>query len=238
MKFAQEKINKADEKLQASVQMKYDFHIHDTVRVEYRVATNGPSFPRGYAQIEHETRSAGGNGTLAACALAKWGAKVLLTGNAIGGDEHGSFLAKELTKVPNLTFEPQVDLEIQTPYAILLKAGTHDVGTLLSVTAAQVVIQRLPQDPTVAGFFIGDNASFGEIGTSAILREPTQDYEALINSLASVSACYLSLLGAEIGADEKAAFVECVVEKYKASFGGPQTVPTLEEIEAWLNDER
>ena len=217
--------------------MKTDFHVHDTLRVEYRVATDGPSFPRGYAQIERETRSAGGNGVLAACALAKWGANVLLTGNPIGDDEHGRFLQTQLEKIPNLTFKAQIESGLETPYAIMLRAGHHDVGTLLSRTAARVSLPPKPYNPG-AGLFFGPHASSGESGTPMILRAPTQNYEALIGSLEAVCALYLSLLGEEIGAAEKMAFTECVVRRYQAAFGGPESVPGLEEIEAFLGGER
>jgi hypothetical protein len=218
--------------------MKYDFHVHDVIRVEYRVTTDSPSFPRGHAQIENEERVAGGNGVVAACALARWGASVLLTGNAIGDDSHGRFLIGELAKVPNLTYQPQIDAEVDTPYAILLKAGSHSIGTLLSPMAARVTIDRRAQNPALAGFFFGDPAAFGEEGSKAILRAPSQDYDSLANSLEAVAVCYLSLLGDGVSPAEKAAFVKYVLEKYTSSFGGIESIPTIEEIETSLRAER
>jgi hypothetical protein len=218
--------------------MKYDFHINDAIRVEYRLTTDGPSFPRGYAQIERETRAAGGNGVVAACALAKWGANVLLTGNAVGDDSHGQLIGAQLSQVPNLTYEAQVQPGLETPYAILLQAGTHGIGTLLSASASRIELPKRSQNSQVAGFFFGAPSSFGEEGTSIILRAPSQDYEALLGSLEAVSACYLSLLGDDVGADEKEAFTACVVGRYKTAFGGIETIPTIEEIEAFLSVER
>jgi hypothetical protein len=218
--------------------MKYDFHVHDVIRVEYRVITDGSSFPRGYAQIEREERVIGGNGVLAAYALAKWGATVLLTGNAIGEDSHGRFLVSELSGIRNLTYEPEIDAQELTPYAILLKAGTHNIGALLSPNAARVSMRKRPQNPALAGFFFGDRASFGEPGAPAILRAPSQDYEALIHSLEAVAVCYLSLLEEGVSPAEKAAFVSYVVEKYQESFSGVDSIPGLEEIESSLRQER
>lgn len=218
--------------------MKYDFHVHDAIRVEYRITTDGPSFPRGYAQIERETRAAGGNGVIAACALARWGASVLLTGNAIGDDSHGQLIVSQLGQVPNLTFEPHIEPGLETPYAILLQAGTHGIGTLLNPSASRLELRKQAQNAQTAGFFFGAPSAFGDEGSSITLRAPSQDYEALVGSLEAVSACYLSLLGDEVGPEEKEAFVTCVVEKYKAGFGGIETIPTIEEIEASLSFER
>jgi hypothetical protein len=218
--------------------MKYDFHVHDVIRVEYRVTTDNPSFPRGHAQIENEERVVGGNGVIAACALARWGATVLLTGNAIGDDSHGRFLVSELAKVPNLTYEPQIDAAVNTPYAILLKAGPHSVGTLLSPPAARITLEKRAQNPALAGFFFGDPSAFGEEGSKTILRAPSQDYDALACTLEAVAVCYLSLLGDGVSPAEKAAFVKFVFERYTSSFGGIESIPTLEEIETSLRAER
>lgn len=218
--------------------MKYDFHVHDAIRVEYRLTTDGPSFPRGYAQIERETRHAGGNGVVAACALAKWGASVLLTGNAIGDDSHGQLIVSQLDKVPNLTFQPQIEEGLETPYAILLRAGSHGIGTLLSGSASRIELMKRPQNSQIAGFFFGAPSSFGEEGARVFLQAASQDYEALLGSLETVSACYLSLLGDEVSPEEKEAFTTCVVGKYKAAFGGIETIPSIEEIEASMSVER
>ncbi|RYG70012.1 hypothetical protein EON80_08710 [bacterium] len=160
--------------------MKYDFHVHDVIRVEYRIVTDRPSFPRGYAHIENENRVVGGNGVIAACALARWGVSVLLTGNTIGEDSHGRFVLDELSKVPNLTYEPEIDPATETPYAILLKAGQHSIGTLLSPTAAKINLLKRSQNSNSAGFFFGDPTAFGEPGTPATLFSPSQDYDALV----------------------------------------------------------
>ncbi|MBW3636981.1 MAG: carbohydrate kinase family protein [Armatimonadetes bacterium] len=218
--------------------MKYDFHVHDAIRVEYRVSTDGPSFPRGYATIERETRAAGGNGVVAACALARWGAQVLLSGNALGDDPHGQFLQRELEKVPNLTFEAQIEAGIETPYAILIRAGTHNIGTLLCASASRLALPKRAQDASVAGFFFGETASFGAQGAPAILSAPSQDYSALVATLQTVASCYASLLGDQVSADDKTAFVSCVVESYQKAFDGPHSIPSLEEIEAFLGNER
>jgi hypothetical protein len=218
--------------------MKYDFHVHDVVRVEYRIATDGPSFPRGYSQIESEARVVGGSGAVAACALARWGATVLLTGNPIGEDSHGRFLVEQLSQVPNLTYEAQIEPEIETPYAILLKAGSHSVGTLLSPTAAKVPLEKRSQNSSLAGFYFGDRASFGEAGTPVLLRAPSQDYASVVASLEAAAVCYLSLLGEGVSPSQKSAFTAFVVEKYNAGFGGIETIATMEEIEASLRDER
>lgn len=218
--------------------MKYDFHVHDVVRVEYRIVTDGPAFPRGYSQIENEARLVGGNGTVAACALARWGASVLLTGNPIGNDSHGRFLQEQLSNVPNLTYEPQVKPDLETPYAILLKAGTHSVGTMLSPSAAKVQFEKRSQNAGIAGFFFGDRASFGDEGVSATLRAPSQDYPSLVATLEAAAVCYLSLLGDGVSPSQKSAFISYVVEKYDSSFGGIETIPSMEEIEASLRDER
>lgn len=210
--------------------MKYDFHVHDAVRVEYRVTTDAPSFPRGHARIEREVRSPGGNGVLAACALARWGARVLLTGNAIGDDAHGRFLVERLAQVSNLTFEPRLESGLATPYALLLRAGTHSVGVLLSPSAASLPMPNAP-DATRAHLF------FGHGGAEVMLPGTTQDYAALLGSLEAVAAFYLSLLE-EVSDDDRRAFIARVTGHYKEGFGGLETILSLEEIEASLSAER
>lgn len=214
--------------------MPYDFHVHDAIRVEYRVTTDGPSFPRGYARIQQEARSAGGNGVIAAVALARWGARVLLTGNPIGDDEHGRFLQSELKKIETLTFEPEIRPGFDTPYAILLRAGSYDAGALLSPTASPLELPCRPRDPSLARYFFGDKTAFGDGGHTAILEASSQDYRSLLGTLAGVAAVYLQLTGANWPDNLKAAFSDTVTDLYAATFSDLSSVPTLEQIERSL----
>ena len=214
--------------------MNYDFHIHDAVRVEYRVATDGSSFPRGYACIERETRSAGGNGVIAAVALARWGARVLLTGNAIGDDDHGRFLLRQLEPIENLHFEAEVRPDVETPYAILLRAGHFDVGTLLSAPASHLELERLSRNLEDARFFGGAPEGWGEVAECVHLEAATQDYQALIGALAGVAAIYGQLMETQIAPAHQAALSEAATRLYAKRFGGLESIPTLEELEACL----
>lgn len=212
--------------------MNYDFHIHDAIRVEYRVATDGSSFPRGYSCIQRETRSAGGNGVIAAVTLARWGARVLLTGNAIGDDDHGRLLMRELGFVENLTFEGSPQKDVVTPYAILLRAGRFDVGTLLSPQAAEIELKRLSRNSKDAQFFGGASEGWGEGGGTVHLDASTQDYNALVGSMAGVAAIYGQLMEHEVTPAIQRALSEEVTRLYAQRFDGLDSIPTLEELEA------
>ncbi len=214
--------------------MNYDFHIHDAVRVEYRVATDGSSFPRGYSCIERETRSAGGNGAVAAVTLARWGARVLLTGNAIGDDDHGRFLLKQLASIENLTFQADVQPNVVTPYAILLRAGHFDVGTLLSPEAANIKLPRLSRNTHDARFFGGAFEGWGETAGTAQLEAATQDYNSLVGALAGVAAIYGQLMENQVSHAHQNALSEAATRIYAERFGGLDSIPTLEELEAYL----
>ena len=215
--------------------MHYDFHIHDAIRVEYRVATDGSSFPRGYSCIERETRSAGGNGVIAAVALARWGARVLLTGNAIGDDDHGRFVRAQLEPVENLTFRADVQSETLTPYAILLRAGQFDVGTLLSPQAARLELPRLSRNSDDARFFGGAPEGWGDGAQAVHLEAATQDYAALIGAMAGVAAIYGQLMETPMEASQQLALREAATRMYDEAFGGLDTIPKLEELEAYLS---
>ena len=215
--------------------MQFDFHIHDALRVEYRVATDGSSFPRGYSCIQRETRSAGGNGVVAAVTLARWGARVLLSGNAIGDDDHGRFLLRELEGIENLTFESVPQKEVVTPYAILLRAGHFDVGTLLSTEAANIELERLSRNSKNAQFFGGASEGWGKsAGGNVHLTAASQDYNALIGSMAGVAAIYGQLMEQEVDIATQLALSEAATRLYAERFGGLDSIPTLEELEAYL----
>ena len=215
--------------------MHYDFHIHDAIRVEYRVATDGSSFPRGYSCIEREARSAGGNGVVAAVALARWGARVLLTGNALGDDDHGRFVRAQLDEIENLTLRTETRDELTTPYAILLRAGTFDVGTLLSPQAASIELPRLSRNCDDARFFGGAPEGWGDGATSVHLEAATQDYAALIGAMAGVAAIYGQLMETPMDASQQLALGEAATRMYGEAFGGLDSIPTLEELEAFLS---
>ncbi len=212
-----------------------DFHIHDAIRVEYRVATDGSSFPRGYSCIERETRGAGGNGVLAAATLARWGARVLLTGNAIGDDDHGRLIVEQLSEIENLTFQADVRPGVVTPYAILLRAGKFDVGTLLSPQASRIELPRLSRNLEDARFFGGASEGWGETGDSVRLEAATQDYSSLIGAMAGVAAIYGQLMETPLEAGHQIALGEAATRMYAERFGGLDSIPTLEELEARLS---
>ena len=218
--------------------MTYDFHIHDVVRVEYRVSTDGPAFPRGYARIEDENRVAGGNGVVAAQALASWGAKVLLTSNVLGDDSHGQFLRDSLAGTENLTYEPQIQAGFATPYAILIRAGKFDAGALLSPSAAQVPMTKARRDASVARYFIGATDAWGETPQEIFLHTDTQDYPALVGAISNVAAVYLKFMASDWPQEMQSAFNDAVVELFRAKFHRASAIPTLEEVEAFLNRER
>jgi hypothetical protein len=100
------------------------------------------------------------------------------------------------------------------------------------------VLPRRAKDPSVASFFFGETAGFGAAGAPAILHAASQDYATLVATLQAAASCYGSLLGDQVSAQDKTAFVACVVEKYQKAFDGPHSIPNLEEIESFLGNER
>lgn len=213
--------------------MIYDFHVHDAIRVEYRVRTDGPSFPRGWSRIEEETRVAGGNGAVCAAALARWGAKVLLTGNALGDDAHGQFLVEQLGQIPNLTFESQIQPGLATPYAILIKAGQKGIGVMLSPTASALILTKRPKNSHLARFFWGDAGVWGD--GHAELPPFSQDYGSLSTNLDGVAMVYLNMMAPGIEVEAREQFLKALEATYGERFGGLDSIPTLEELEAKLN---
>jgi hypothetical protein len=216
------------------LKMTYDFHIHDVVRVEYRVTTDGPSFPRGFANIQNEIRVPGGSGVVAAVALARWGARVLLTGNPIGDDSHGKLLQTELANIPNLAYEPEVRADFETPYALLLQAGRYNIGSLLSAHASRVPIVKKPRDARTARYLLGDASAWGEEGTQVELSPATQDFPSLVGALEGAAGVYARLMLTEWTVEHQNLFVETVGTLYRNTFGGLETIPSLEEVEASL----
>lgn len=218
--------------------MTYDFHIHDAIRVEYRVATDGSSFPRGYAFIESEMRGAGGNGAVAAVALARWGARVLLTGNPLGDDEHGRLIVRELENVENLDYAPDVRPGLATPYAILLRAGHFDVGTLLSSQAAHLEMPRLSRNEANTRFFGGATEAWGETEGTVILQAASQEYGSLVGAIAGVATIYEQLMGTHLELPRQLQLSETATRLYQERFGGLDSIPTLEELESCLSAAR
>ena len=109
--------------------------LQGALRVEYRVQLQ--TLGENSSLIVSERRIAGGNGGAPALALAHLGARVHLSGNAIGDDSHGKFLMAQLQH-PNLELNIEVSSEVATPYAILIRAQNGETQTLLSPEAAQL----------------------------------------------------------------------------------------------------
>ncbi len=110
--------------------------VHGPLRVEYRVQL--AHLAENSSLIASERRLAGGQGAVAALALAALGARVRLSGNPIGDDSHGRFLWSQLSNVPGLELDIEVRADVVTPYAILIRGADEGVQTLLSPDAARL----------------------------------------------------------------------------------------------------
>jgi len=139
-------------------------HIHGAIRVEYRVRTR--ALGQNLGAIESETQRIGGSGGVCALALSQLGARVHLSGNALGDDSHGRFLQKQL-ELEGINGEFSLHKELSTPYAILLRNESGETQTLLSPSALNLEwspSKRAEEGLCVLDFSLGNrNGSYGEL---------------------------------------------------------------------------
>ncbi|HEX8550407.1 MAG TPA: hypothetical protein VF681_02510 [Abditibacteriaceae bacterium] len=152
----------------------YDVLICGLLGVEYALWLDAA--PRGgtTCAIERETREAGGIALLTALELAGRGARVALTGNAIGDDSNGRVVLRALEQ-PNLScFAPCV-ASVETPYwvslqtpnakpSILSRWSTVDFDPALVETISAKVFACdefwLRDTPRTQGMFDGRGTTF------------------------------------------------------------------------------
>jgi sugar/nucleoside kinase (ribokinase family) len=98
----------------------FDVWVHGIISVDYLLQLDGAPAAGETCHIEREIRRVGGGAANCALALASWGASVCLTGNPLGNDGNGRFVAKELGIVPNLTLRVPLLDDVETPYYVVL----------------------------------------------------------------------------------------------------------------------
>jgi sugar/nucleoside kinase (ribokinase family) len=189
--------------------MKPHFHIHGAIRVEYRVRTR--ALLKDVAAIETEEQQVGGNGALCALALARLGARVRLSGNALGDDSHGRFLRSHL-QTANLEADLTLNAGVVTPYAILLRSEKGDTRTLLSPQARALVLPPVQSE----------NARVLDLSLQMKLLDAdgqSQSYSALLDALRSTLRAWLEVARPDDSSGEREAQIERWVEQYDQGFG-------------------
>lgn len=160
------------------------FHIHGAIRVEYRVRTR--PLQQGTDAIESEQQLAGGTGALCALALARLGARVRLSGNALGDDSHGRFLRSQF-QAANIETDAQLHAGVITPYAILLRTEDGQTQTLLSPQAQELVLPPVQIQRDARTF------DFSLQMKSLEWEGKHQGYDALLDALRSVLNRWLKI---------------------------------------------
>lgn len=186
------------------------FHIHGAIRVEYRVRTR--ALGQNMGVIESELQLAGGTGALCALALARLGARVRLSGNALGDDSHGRFMKAQLGAA-NIETDLQLHAAIVTPYAILLRTDEGQTQTLLSPQARDLVLPpvQMQSDARVFDFSLQMNSPEWE--------GKHQGYDALLDALNSVLRRWLRSARPGEAFDEHEAQLKRWLEEYDQGFG-------------------
>jgi len=172
-------------------------HIHGAIRVEYCVQTR--ALGRNLGAIESESQRIGGSGGVCAMALAQLGARVHLSGNALGDDSHGRFLKKQLESA-GVSGEFSLQSGLSTPYAILLRNESGETQTLLSPSAQSLEL------PPVAS---GEN---GAATMNFSLGQRSGSYGELLADLRAALSWWLDW--SDLGRS-----AESWIAKYDASFG-------------------
>jgi len=180
------------------------FHIHGAVRVEYRVQTR--ALGQDLGAIESETQRIGGSGGLCALALSQLGARVHLSGNALGDDSHGRFLQRQLGEA-GISGEFVLHAGLSTPYAILLRDENSETQTLLSAGAQY--LEWPPLGGAQEGVCVLDFSLGNRVGS----------YGELLGDLRAGLRAWLDLTDSEETAPVREDKVESWVANYHASFG-------------------
>lgn len=104
-----------------SQRAEFDILVCGAVYIDYLLLLDHAPKAARSSRIAREVRRAGGFGWNCAAALATWGAKVALVGNAIGEDSNGRAITRELKALPNLSLLSPIR-EVETPYVVISRA--------------------------------------------------------------------------------------------------------------------
>ena len=185
------------------------FHIHGAIRVEYRVRTR--TLSQNMGAIESELQLAGGTGALCALALARLGARVRLSGNALGDDSHGRFIKAQLNAA-NIETDLEPQAGVVTPYAILLRTDDGHTQTLLSPQARELVLPRVQMQDALTFDF--------SLQMKSLESQEHQSYDALLDALRLVLRSWLEIARPHESFDEHDAQLKRWLDEIDQSFGG------------------
>ena len=212
----------------------YDVLVYGTVCLDvlWRVAALPP--PGGYVDILEERREIGGEAANTAIALARWGVKVALVGNALGDDEDGRLLRALFARDA-----PDIDLRFLTtsataftPYCVCTSTPDGE-RTMFGYRFTEM--QPPPLDPVLASsarlFTMEPNAYEAgadacKVAAAAGMFTLPMDYaqDPIINAISSQVVTSSEHVGRDLSAAELKAFAARVRDDY-----GPTTIVTWGE---------
>ncbi len=212
----------------------FDVIVYGTVCLDvlWRVASLPP--PGGYVDILEERRAIGGEAANTAIALAKWGVKVALVGNALGEDDDGRLVRELFARDA-----PEMDLRFlttsaaaATPYCVCM--ATPD-GQRTMFGYRFVEMQPPVLDPALvrsARLFTMEPNSYAagaaacKVAAAAGLFTLPMDYaqDPEINAIASQVVTSSEHIGRGLSEKALAAFAVSLRDTY-----GPTTIVTLGE---------
>jgi sulfofructose kinase len=203
----------------------YDVIVYGTVGLDtiWRVERLPP--PGGYAHVLEERWTVGGTAANSAIALARWGARVALVGNAIGDDEDGrrlrELLAREAPEI-DTRFLP-VAPDASTP-AFVCVATSDGHRTMYGRRTAGVRWPALaPELARSARLFTLDPYG-GSVEACAVAAREGLPIVAMdcagipsVNAVASLVVTSYENVGADASAPELAAFAAGIRDRYGVS---------------------
>ncbi len=199
----------------ADYEDKYDVVVYGTVCLDaiWRVERLAP--PGGWAPILEEKKMIGGEASNTAIALARWGLRVALVGNAIGDDEDGRLLRRLFARDA-----PEIDLRYiqslpsaHTPYCVCIATpdGNRTMyGTGFDAMQCPTLTPELAQK---SRFFTMDPNAWdpglraAEAAFAAGMLVTAMDYtrDAGVTSRAAINVTSRDHLGLEKSVDDLAA---------------------------------
>ncbi len=211
----------------------YDVIVYGTVCLDtiWRVHALPP--PGGYVEIIDEHKAIGGEAGNTAVALARWGVRVALVGNALGNDED-AYILRALFEavVPSIELRCAISAEAHTPYCLCI-ATPDGHRTMFGRWFAQMQCPLL--DPNLARsarlFTLDPNAWEAGIRACTVaarvgLPIVAMDYTRVpaINKIASLIVTSHEHVGAGKALSEYARYAADLRDRY-----GPTTLVTCGE---------
>lgn len=205
-------------------QTEYDILVYGTVCLDliWRLSHLPPLGT--YVEIEAERKMVGGEGANTAIALARWGARVALLGNALGEDEDNrqlrSLFASEAPEIDTRFLETSP--AVQTPMCLCM--ATPD-GHRTMIGKGFLEMQCPPLDPALVrpGQIFTTDPNAWEAGAQACLLAAERGAQVIpmdytphkeVSSIASINLTSAAHVGAESSFEELAHYAQSLRDAY------------------------